>query len=474
VTPRARWTSRDGVALLLITAAAAWLRADHLGRPAVVVFDEFFYARESCFLVYRSEQLCGVGELAVSPHPPLGKWLIALGIRTFGYEPLGWRIAALVAGIATIALVYLLARWTIGSTLGAALAAGLFAIDPLHFVHSRIAMLDVFVTAFVVAAFVCLALDHRHQHAEHGSRGWSAFADRRWLLAAGALGGAAAATKWVGFLAVAGVLGFALASAWSGATGERARDRALSALRREWAVVLVATVVLPLAVYTASFIGAVDGDVLAPPWQTGSWARNFLAAQKEMLAFHLHIRDVSPYTSPAWSWPLIRRPVVYYAHSSGTTYREILAIGNPIVWWASILALVALAIRASSRRGRNGAGLPIVAGFGLLYFPWLVVSTERSFTFLFYLLPAVPFMCLAIAAVADRWAGSSRGRAAITAFCLAAVASFVFFHPVLTAAAMSPAAAEARHWFDDCDVAAGTLAPEGWCWGSADAGARDP
>ena len=37
--------------------------------------------------------------------------------------------------------------------------------------------------------------------------------DRRWLLAAGLAAGAAAATKWVGFLALAGVAGIAVLSA---------------------------------------------------------------------------------------------------------------------------------------------------------------------------------------------------------------------------------------------------------------------
>jgi hypothetical protein len=71
VSARLDWARADTVALPLVTAAAALLRSIHLTRPDVIVADELFYAREACFFVYRSAQTCGIGESAVSPHPPL-------------------------------------------------------------------------------------------------------------------------------------------------------------------------------------------------------------------------------------------------------------------------------------------------------------------------------------------------------------------------------------------------------------------
>jgi dolichyl-phosphate-mannose-protein mannosyltransferase len=200
------------------------------------------------------------------------------------------------------------------------------------------------------------------------------------------------------------------------------------------------------------------------PWSRGSWVRDFLVVQKAMLRFHLEIQDVSPYTSPAWSWPLIRRPVVFFQDASGGRYREILAMGSPIVWWASLPAIAYLGIRVARRRRASDAAVVVVVGFLVLYLPWLVVASERSFTFLFYLLPAVPFMCLAIASVATPWLGSLRGKSIVALFCTLAVASFAFFYPVLTAAPLSQPAVEARQWFTDCNPRPRSLAPNGWCW----------
>lgn len=455
------------MAITLVTAAAALLRSIHLTRPNVIVFDEFFYVREACFSVYRSQQICGIGESAVSPHPPLGKWLISLGIRAFGYNALGWRVAALAAGVLTVPLLYLLARRLLGTTPGAAMAAGLLAIDPLHFVHSRVAMLDVFVTLFIVASFLFLVIDRDRCEAAgraSSAQGGRSVLSRPWLLAAGLAAGAAAATKWVGFLALVGVAALSVLWAESRQDREPLRERIGAAARKEGWQLVVAMVIAPLTVYVVSFAGRIDGPVLSWPWSHGSWVRNFLGAQKAMLLFHLGIQDVSPYSSPAWSWPLIRRPVVYFQQAWGGRYREILAMGSPVVWWACLPALAYLGIRVARRRRPTEAAVVVVGGFAVLYLPWLAVAAERSFTFLFYLLPAVPFMCLALATVATPWVRSLGGRAIVSLFCALAIASFAFFYPVLTAAPLSKPAVEARLWFRDCRPPPGSLASDGWCW----------
>jgi dolichyl-phosphate-mannose-protein mannosyltransferase len=464
---RLGWARADTIAITSVTAAAALLRSIHLTRPNVIVFDEFFYAREACYFVYRSQETCGIGKGAVSPHPPLGKWLISLGIRAFGYNPLGWRVAALAAGVLTVALLYLLARRLLGTMLGAAMAAGLLAIDPLHFVQSRVAMLDVFVTLFIVASFLFLVIDRDHCEAAgraSSAHGGQSILSRPWLLAAGLGVGAAAATKWVGFLALVGVAGLSMLWAASRQAMEPLRKRIGAAARHEAWQLIVAIVIAPLVVYVVSFVGTIDGPVLSWPWAHGSWVRNFLSVQKAMLQFHLGIQDVSPYTSPAWSWPLIRRPVVYFQEASGGRYREVLAMGSPVVWWVCLPALVYLGIRVARRRRASDAAVVVVGGFAVLYLPWLAVTAERSFTFLFYLLPAVPFMCLALAAVVTPWVRSLGGRAIVALFCALTIASFAFFYPVLTATPLSKQAVEARQWFRDCRPPPGSLASNGWCW----------
>src|SRR5215207_1484136 len=154
-----RWSRSDSVAIAVVTGLACAIRGVHLTRPPFIYSDELFYAREACNYVYQSPKTCGIPLDAVSAHPPMGKWLISLGIHVFGWEPFGWRVASLAAGTLTVALMYVLARRVLRSTGGAVFAAGLLALDFLHVVQSRIAMLDVFLTMFVLAAFAFAIVD---------------------------------------------------------------------------------------------------------------------------------------------------------------------------------------------------------------------------------------------------------------------------------------------------------------------------
>ena len=85
------------------------------------------------------------------------------------------------------------------------MASGLLAIDILHLVQSRIAMLDVFLAMFVVAAFVAVVLDLRSVPRGGGGIGQWLFG-RPWRLAAGVLVGCAVAVKWSGVYSAIGVV----------------------------------------------------------------------------------------------------------------------------------------------------------------------------------------------------------------------------------------------------------------------------
>jgi dolichyl-phosphate-mannose-protein mannosyltransferase len=86
--------------------------------------------------------------------PPLGKLLIAEGIRLLGDNPLGWRVPGAIFGSLALVAVFL---WTflLSRDVGiAALAAGLTLLNNFLFVMSRLAMLDVFLVSFILWSLV--------------------------------------------------------------------------------------------------------------------------------------------------------------------------------------------------------------------------------------------------------------------------------------------------------------------------------
>jgi dolichyl-phosphate-mannose-protein mannosyltransferase len=472
-TARPSWSRADTIAVAIVAALACCMRGYRLTRPPFIYSDELFYAREACNYVYRSPSTCGIPLDAVSAHPPMGKWLISLGIRALGWEPLGWRIASVIAGALTVGLLYLLARRLLQSTTAATFAAGLLAIDFLHLVQSRIAMLDVFLTMFVVAAFTFVVID-RDSVARARSGGardtvWTAVRSRPWLVAAGIAAGGAIATKWVGVLGLLGSASVALllmarvSGAWSG-------HALATAVRREWLALTIAFGMTPALVYTATYGPRVEGAVFRSPLARGSWVRGFAREQRDMLQFHRSSAEIrylgttNPFASPAWSWPLVRRPMIYYSEPRTGAGREtIMAIGNPLVWWTALACLGALVIGLTRRRGSDAAVVAVV-GFAAVYGPLLIVSAARAATFIYYMLPAVPFMCLGIAAVVAALRTPQSQRRAMIAISVVAAVTFTFFYPVLTAQPLTERGLAARQVFRDCGAPSAITPPTGWCW----------
>ena len=113
-----------------------------------------------------------------------------------GSNAFAWRVAGVAFGSTLVGLIYLLVATMFGRRRIAVLAAAFVAIDPMSYVMSRISMNDIFVATFIVAAYLVF---------------WQIWSGR-WARSAwwalplvGVLIGLAAATKWVGFYALAGL-----------------------------------------------------------------------------------------------------------------------------------------------------------------------------------------------------------------------------------------------------------------------------
>ena len=489
------WSRLDWLLLGAVTVGAAMVRVAGLNRPVGFVFDEVFYAQNACRYVIGTSD-CGIEQLASRAHPPLGNWIIGAGIKLFGYNEFGWRIPEAVAGVLTVVLLYLLVRrllhgWAspVAASVGAATAAALLAGDFLHLVQSRVGMLDASLTLFVVAAVVFAVLDRDRPRAPLQRRRPVAWLyrltlGRPWRLLAGAALGAATAVKWSGAYLALGLIPLILA--WEinarrhDAEGRPRGWRAATwlAIRQEAPRSLVLLGVVPVLVYLASYIGRMPGELIGLPWQEGTVWRGIWDHQQAMLTFHTGLPGNHPYESPPWSWLLLKRPVAYYFAADGGSYREILAMGNPLTWWPAVLALVGLSvawITLTRADARHPMATLLVAALAT-YLPWLVLSGDRAQVFLWYILPTLPFLFGSLGVLAA-WAwGWWPARVAGGVYAAAVLASFLFFFPILTALPVQADAWRTRTWFTDCarpgaqtldlpdaEINAGPP-PDGWCW----------
>lgn len=415
----------------VLVGVAGVLMFFRLDEPARIIFDEVYYVGDA------RQYLEHAVERDFAVHPPVGKWLIATSIALLGDQPAGWRAAGALVGALSVLLTYLTGLRLFRRVGPAAVAGLLLATDGLWLVQARTAMLDIFLGFFTVLGAWLLLVDRdraglaKPPPAPSGDGPALPRRGHPYRMLAGVAFGLAVATKWSGLLplAAAGLLTLGWEMAWR----RRWTGRALAGWRRGAGSLLVALVLVPAAVYVGSYVPwlvnygysheggkeCAEGEVVADPCPIGPIGRlqGLGRSHAAIWRFHTTLEAQHPYRAPAYTWPVMARPVVYYYEScsadraagSATTgddgesepaepclvepgeAAEILAVGNPALWWTFLAATALLAAGLVRRDARAW----FVTGFWAWQFlPWLLVARP---SFFFYMVPVVPFLALGVA-----------------------------------------------------------------------------
>ena len=491
---------------LLVTLFGGWLRFSRLSVPEAISFDETYYVKDAWSMLHHGVEWnilktvnntnidtpiahgythifaacsgAGCGEFVVMP--PVGKWLIAIGEWLFGLNSLGWRYSAALFGSLAILLLCRIVRRMTRSTMLGCVAGFLLSLDGLEFVLSRTGILDIFLMFFVLAAFGCMVIDRdvsRERLALAVAEGSDAVGPylgvRKWRVLAGLCVGLACAVKWDALWYLIGF--FFLALAWDGGARRAAglRNYWQGALLRDGRWLLVTLGAIPFATYLTSWAG----------WfltRTG-WDRNYAQLRgvhvpvisalyslfeyhKEIWAFDSHLHAYHPYRSQPWDWIVIARPIAYYyqcyVNAAGTAAcpkgtvgysQEVLAMGNPLIWWVSIPAMLfCLGWWLTRRDWRAGAALFGVAVGWLPWFPF--VSRTK---FYYYALDFLPFMIICIVLclgliIGPARAGARRaaGVAVAGIYLLAVLLMFGYFYPIWAGGIIPYSSWLSHMWFN--------------------------
>lgn len=491
----------DGLTSWLVTVGLALLalviRLPYLDFPKKLVFDEVYYAKDAWTLSRfgyerdwqkkANDVLNAGGYDAASSgqadamlqgpafvvHPPLGKHLIAIGEQIFGLNSLGWRFMALIFGCLLVAATVRLARRLTRSTLIAGVAGFLLCVDGLHFVMSRIALLDIFQAFFIVAGVACMMADRdwfrdrladylsTHNLVDLGGERGPLMLWRPWRLAAGVLFGCGVAVKWNTLFPLA--LFCLLTLAWD----LSARRLAGAGARSWWGLFLDGVpafcwqVIVAALVYVATWwrwFTTKDGwdrqfgadnpqDKLVKA--LGPDLGSFVKYHIDIYAFHTgdYIKNAThPYDAHPAGWLIMARPIGIDAQNNikaGTQgcppggdncMRVISAMGTPLLWWLGAAALIAALVWWIG--GRDWRFSVPVLGVASTWIPWFF-SADRP-VFFFYAICIVPFTCIALAMAMGVILGPADGRRRATGAVLVGtalaliVANFAFIYPVLS------------------------------------------
>ncbi|WP_436787654.1 dolichyl-phosphate-mannose--protein mannosyltransferase [Yinghuangia sp. YIM S10712] len=522
-TDSSPYTGGGWLPCILVTLLAGFLRFWNLGKPDEVIFDETYYAKDGLSLIKlgyegtwddhgeegRANKFFAEGDWgpflnhdgSYIVHPPVGKWTIGLGEWLFNVNPFGWRFMVALLGTLSVLMLCRIGRRLFRSTLLGCIAGLLMALDGLHFVMSRTALLDLVLMFWVLAAFGALLIDRDDARAgvarklrddiapHHALR--MGLGLRPWRIVAGVCLGLACGTKWSGVPVV--LLFVALTLFWDAGT-RRAAGAAgwrvyAAVLRRDLPFAFLSIVVVALIVYVCSWTGwlVTDGgynrqwaagkEGLSPdtfkfgpikfsglPQFDMTWVpeglRSLWHYHGEMWKFHNGLDDPHVYQSNPWSWMVLGRPVSYYFENKSRgeagcevekCAQEVLGIGTPFLWWAGCFAAVYLLFRWAGRRDwRAGAILcGLAAGLG----PWMF-KQDRTI-FLFYAVVFVPFIALAVAMMIGAILGppgsSHRRRAWGAAGAVAIIVliawNFLYFYPIYTGTTIPMSDWQDRMWW---------------------------
>jgi len=480
----ASWFKLGMVGLLVLSLA---LRFWGLGRFNSLVFDEVYYVKFAHDYLTQTPLFDG--------HPPLSKYLIAIGIWLGNQLPIGRETVNSLAGAeystwsyrwlnaltgSFIPLVVAGIAYQLSHRRSYAFLAGLFAtLDGLFLVESRYALNNVYLVIFGLLGLwlLLLALEGRSTQRS------------LYLIGSGIFFGASASIKWNGLWFLFGAYGLWVV-AWllhwfqarfphrSGLlltdvaieTGQVDRT-AHSPLQRltqlaPWQIALNLGIV-PAVFYRLIWIPHLKFNTTAGFW----------ALQKQILEYHERVPNgpkVHPYCADWYSWILMLRPVAYYykveaqggpllstdpaVRPGNTVIYDVHAIGNPLLWWLSTLAIVLVFLVLTQQLVRwltvqtaegqddrrpvlNATELWLALFLGVNYaanlLPWVKVT---RCTFLYHYMGASVFATMASAWLVDRWLHSKQpnlrtiGIIAIVLIVLA----FIFWLPIYLGLPLSP------------------------------------
>lgn len=346
---------------------------------------------------------------------------------------MGWRAASLVAGSSGVAAVYLLGRRLFNSLPAGLLAATFLLFEPLYFLQSRLAMLDIFPAAFSAWA-LALGL--------HRSR-WS-------RLGAGLFLGAALASKYTAAFLVPPLV----ILLWIGSEPASHRARAAKAL--------AVGAGLPLVIWFLSYF----------PYYVLWWERGgarfvfeeFVLVQVAAFSWNYAADTRHDYASSPWEWIPILRPVWYYVGRSGDgLVSYVYSVVNPATWWPMLIVAFVNPLEHAYRWLRGPARrhlrpdfltqlahrrieltplrAELIAGLLVLsaYLPFLLL---QRIAFMYYATLFLPYLALLAGGLAARtYAQPGRKRTLALAYLALVALLFLLWYPLASGAFM-----DARHY----------------------------
>ncbi len=395
-------------------------------------FDEIYHARTGY------EFLHGFNVYEWT-HPPLGKVFIALGIKLFGMNTFGWRFIGNLFGIMMVPVMYVFSKKLFRKTHLAFFTTLIFTFDFMHFVQTRIATIDVYVTFFIMLMYLFM---YKFYQSGLYDKPFSKTAMP--LVLTGVCFGLGTASKWTAIYACCGIALIFFIKIYQ-MYNEYYYMETLpfkSNFIKICGVCVGAFIIAPVIIYALSYIPYLTTE-------NTDGIRTIIENQKDIFIYHSRtvLDSEHPFSSKWFTWPLMLRPIWYYSGEVSETVKEgISAFGNPAVWWVGIPAFLYNIYLAFVKGDRKA--IYLIIGYLACLLPW--VPVERT-TYIYHYFPCVPFVCLMTGHSFEKlyYKNPRLEKRIFAIYSIVVIGLFIFFYPILSGA---PVNEEFVHrfmeWFD--------------------------
>lgn len=192
-------------------------------------------------------------------------------------------------------------------------------------------------------------------------------------------------------------------------------------------------VVLPLIIYTGIYLIYPNNQVA----YTNN-PKQIIVQTEKMYKYHSTLESDHYFSSPWYSWPISYKPVWYYEKEySPVTKGTISTIGNIVIWWAGIIALLASLYIFIKKKDKNIYLLLI--SILSLWLPYIFIGRVM---FLYHYFPVLPFLMLMVTAILKYLEEKTNSLYIVPIYISLAVIFFIIYYPVISGLPVS------KHYVD--------------------------
>lgn len=384
--------------IIAILIAYLLIQSIRLNSPEQAFFDEKnFYIPAALNLLSENPQLYEHHPLL---KPPLGKYILAAGIKLLGNNPIGWRTPALLFGTLGILVTYILAKKIFQKESIALTSAVLMALEFSWFIHSRMAMVEIFFATFAVTSFLFLYDYLNSKKSYH-------------IFLLGAFLGLSLAIKWTALI----LLFFSLIAIVL--SKKQPKEIFIHSLKLVFITSLIySSIFIPFVVkYSIReiLIFHIKTWYLLTQYIPQHW-------EKDLPAYIPHFNQLKIYLSQPVSW-LVDPQFIRYEETSITHVRSVISWFNPLILFPGLTSVIWTFIK--NRNDKRLMFLSLI--FLSAYLPWFFTP---GYSLPYYLLYGIPALSILIAFYLNILAQKYRWLVVLYTGFL--IITFIVYYPLLT------------------------------------------